>query len=207
MDSLLARAKAALARHRERDGDTALTALTAQPKTLPLSAPSPHAYVCEREERDELGEMRDKRDKREKADDLHDRHDRTPGVAGEEGAPQPPEPAAGAPGVAATVAQLLGMTLGEFARVGRPISVRVPWWPEPLVFVPDDAAAKALVARGTNRGIVWTAKELADLLSIPGITQEHAATIALAKIEFAGDIVDIRQSGHCEACDCRECVP
>jgi hypothetical protein len=88
------------------------------------------------------------------------------------------------------VARVLGLPLAELDRVLR---VRVPGLEVPLWFVPTSADAAALVtARTAPRGAVWTARELLDLLAVPGLTQAQARTVALAKLEFDGDVVDVR---------------
>lgn len=43
-----------------------------------------------------------------------------------------------------------------------------------------------------SRGRVWTAGELADLLAIPDLTREQVTIIALARLEFAGEVVEVR---------------
>jgi hypothetical protein len=100
------------------------------------------------------------------------------------------------------------------------LRVRGPWLDVPLWFVPGEADAVALVGRGdVTRGAVWTVAELTDLLAIPGITKPQARTVAIAKAEFGGDLVDVIQCAPAEATDpakrpaagdCpvrRECVP
>ena len=72
------------------------------------------------------------------------------------------------------------------------LEVRVPWLPVSLWFVGDDAAVAMLVADGISRGRIWTAGELADLLSIPGLTPAGVRSVALAKLRFDGDVVAIR---------------
>lgn len=98
----------------------------------------------------------------------------------------------GAPGFPETVARLLGLPLDHFAEAGACLQVRVPWWPEPLWFVATEADAEALVRGGVSRGRVWTAGELMDLLAVPGVTQDQARTVALAKLEFGGQVVEVR---------------
>jgi hypothetical protein len=70
MDSLLSRAKAVRARLQAADEEAAQvsahTALSAPSQQVSLSAPSPHAHVCEREEGQSSG-VRGKRPKREKS--------------------------------------------------------------------------------------------------------------------------------------------
>lgn len=100
----------------------------------------------------------------------------------------------GSPDFAETVARLLGMPLERFAREGCPLEVRVPWLEVTIWFVPSEADAGALAQEGVSRGRIWTARELMDLLSIPGLTKEQARMVALAKVEFAGEVVEVRGS-------------
>lgn len=84
------------------------------------------------------------------------------------------------------------------------LTVRVPWWPSLLYFVPDEADAEALVAAGeATRGAVWTRRELLDLLAVPGITKDLARTVALAKLAVAGEVAEVRAARgapRCPAC-------
>jgi hypothetical protein len=107
---------------------------------------------------------------------------------------------------------LLAFTLEQFERAGRALEVRVPWCPEPLWFVPSHQHAAALERDGLSRGRIWTAGELGDLLSVPGITKEPARTVAVAKLEFQGEVVETMPAPaaaapHSEGCDCRQCIP
>ncbi len=90
------------------------------------------------------------------------------------------------------LARLLGMPLDLFAREGSPIEVRVPWLPVTLGFVPTEADAEALAREGASRGRIWTARELMNLLAIDEITTEEVKTIASAKLEFGGEVVEVR---------------
>ena len=91
------------------------------------------------------------------------------------------------------VARLLSMPLPRFAQEGCLLEVRVPWLEVTLWFVPGQADAEALLRDGVaHRGQIWTARELEDLLSVPGLTPEHAQTLAFAKLEFSGTVVEVR---------------
>ncbi len=70
--------------------------------------------------------------------------------------------------------------------------MRVPWDPRTLWFVPSEKQARLLAREGVSRGRVWTARELADLLGTPDVTAEHAKTVALAKLEFQGEVVGVQ---------------
>lgn len=102
--------------------------------------------------------------------------------------PAPPVPAL--PELAPDLARVLGLPLAQLDRV---LTVRVPWFEVPLWFVPDEADAEALVAAGeASRGAVWTRRELLDLMAVPGITRDQARTVALAKLEMDGEVVEVR---------------
>jgi hypothetical protein len=96
-------------------------------------------------------------------------------------------------GFGSVVARLVRMPLHVFEREGCPLEVRVGWLPVTLWFVPRGADVEALAQEGVSRGRVWTARDLADLLSIPGLTPEQARTIAHAKLEFGGVVVEVRE--------------
>ena len=98
----------------------------------------------------------------------------------------------GVPGVFRCRAKLLALPLDAFATTDASVEVRVTWLPQPLWFVPIEVDAEALIAEGISRGQIWTAGELRDLLAIPGITPAGARTIALAKIEFDGEVTEVR---------------
>lgn len=80
----------------------------------------------------------------------------------------------------------LGMDLEAFEREGRAFEIKVPWVADPLWFVPSAAEAEGLVKEGVHRGRIWTAKELMDLLAIPGVTREQVKQVATAKAIFEG---------------------
>ncbi len=93
---------------------------------------------------------------------------------------------------ATLVAQLVRMPLDRFAREGCLLEVRVPWFASTLWFVPTEADAWALIHEGISRGRIWTARELMDLLGIPGLSPKQVQTICTAKLEFGGDVVEVR---------------
>ena len=97
---------------------------------------------------------------------------------------------------AALLARLLGMPLDRFEREGCPLEVRVPWLPVTLWFIPTEADGDALAREGVSRGRIWTARELAALLAISGLTAEQPQTIARAKLEFGGEVVEVRPRRH-----------
>lgn len=68
----------------------------------------------------------------------------------------------------------------------------MPWLKVMLWFVPTGTDAEALALEGVSRGRVWTARELRDLLTTPGLTTDEVQTIARAKVEFGGEVVEVR---------------
>src|SRR3989442_2996512 len=104
-------------------------------------------------------------------------------------APTPGSPSAPQPALAG----MLGMPLDVFAREGQPLEVQVPWAPVTLWFCPDARQGEMLVSDGISRGRIWTAAELMDLLSSSNVTQEAARVVALAKLEFDGDVVAVHR--------------
>jgi hypothetical protein len=92
-----------------------------------------------------------------------------------------------------TTLPALRMPLDQFSRAGHPLEIRVPWWPQTLWFVPDEPHASLLEAEGVSRGRIWTAGELMDLLTIRN--QPAARLAAIAKLEFGGDVVEVRPRG------------
>jgi hypothetical protein len=101
---------------------------------------------------------------------------------------------AGGPLSAGAVHPLLLLPLDAFAAQGQPIEIRVPWWAQTLWFVPDESHARRLEAEGVSRGRIWTAGELSDLLGVRD--QPRAARmVAIAKLEFGGEVVEVRLRG------------
>jgi hypothetical protein len=95
---------------------------------------------------------------------------------------------------ATALAQLMGMPLDLFAREGQLLEVRVPYLDQTtLWFVPSESDAEGLIQEGISRGRIWTARELADLLSCAGLRPHDVKAVALAKIELGGDVVEVRR--------------
>lgn len=90
---------------------------------------------------------------------------------------------------AETSADLLAMPLDVFAREGRPLEIRVPWWPTTLWFAPGVADAEALTREGIARHLVWTSGELCQLLTAAPLTTDVLITVMLARQSFGGDVV------------------
>jgi hypothetical protein len=87
----------------------------------------------------------------------------------------------------------LAMPLDVFARKGRPVEVRVPWWPATLWFVPDVHNAEALCREGIARPRVWTASELLSLLRAAPLTTEALLTVMHARTDFNGEVVGVKR--------------
>lgn len=85
------------------------------------------------------------------------------------------------------------MTIDQFEREAFALEIRVPELPETLWFVPTLEEAKTLVSDGINRGRIWTACELKDLMDIPGILSSQALSLAQIKLEFDGEVIEVRK--------------
>ena len=126
-----------------------------------------------------------------------ERFRQAPGVPQAMGAPTTPGTgvpdalSAGDTGFADRVARVVGLPLGRFAEEGGPLEVRVPWHPDTLWLVPDERHAEILVCEGVRRGRIWTARELLDVMTLPGRTPDVVRTLALAKLTFDGDLVEV----------------
>ena len=95
---------------------------------------------------------------------------------------------------ATALAQLMGMPLDLFAREGQLLEVRVPYLDQTsLWFVPSESDAEGLTQEGISRGRIWTARELANLLSCSQLRPDDVKTVALAKIELGGNVVEVRR--------------
>ena len=87
---------------------------------------------------------------------------------------------------------MLAMPLDQFARGGQCLEIRVAWHTETLWFVPDERDAAALMREGVGRGRVWTARELAALISLSDQRLATVRTVALAKCVIDGDVVEVK---------------
>jgi hypothetical protein len=103
---------------------------------------------------------------------------------------EPDERRSGDAGFADWVVRVVGLPLGRLEAEGGPLEVRVPWHPDTLWFVPDERHAEILACEGVRRGQIWTAREFLDVMALPDRTPELVRMLALAKIEFDGDLVE-----------------
>ena len=86
--------------------------------------------------------------------------------------------------------RLLGMSLGEFARSGLRVELRVPGCKQTIWWVPTSRAAVQLMQKGINRGRIWTAEELQRVWDL-GLAQEHAQTLARIKMQLGCEVESI----------------
>jgi hypothetical protein len=105
----------------------------------------------------------------------------------------PPLLRAGDPGFAEEVARLVAMHLDQYAREGAQLEIRVPWQAETLWLVPEGRDTEALDREGVDRGRVWTARELMEVMALPDLAADTVRTIAIAKMTFGGNIVKIKR--------------
>ena len=68
--------------------------------------------------------------------------------------------------------RLLDMSLGEFARSGLRVELRVPGCKQTIWWVPTSRAAVQLMQKGINRGRIWTAEELQRVWDLGGLDQD-----------------------------------
>ena len=96
--------------------------------------------------------------------------------------------------------EFLGMSIEEFEKQDSAIEVRVPWLSETLWFVPRIEHIEILVREAVRRGRIWTAAELTDLLSIPGLGSNEIERIGRLKAEFGAEILsvtpEVREAGN-----------
>ena len=83
---------------------------------------------------------------------------------------------------------ILSLPLDLFAAGREVVELRVSYLDVTLFFVSSHREASLLVGDGIGRGRIWTAGELIDVLSAPGITRNDVVTIATAKLAMAGEI-------------------
>ncbi len=92
------------------------------------------------------------------------------------------------------VLSTLRMSLSQFEGSDCALEIQVNWFPHCIWFVPTEADAAHLVSEGENRGRIWTARELADLTSVPGLNLEEIRTIQAVKDEFDGYLAGVRKA-------------
>jgi len=97
--------------------------------------------------------------------------------------PTPPERLAG----------LVQALAADFAQHGHIHEAMAPGVPETLFIVPTLRAAGRLAGEGIARGRVWTAAELAEMVTICASPEDFAA-IALVKLAVGGELVATRRT-------------
>ena len=94
---------------------------------------------------------------------------------------------------AEAVARLVALPLDQFEHEGQLLEVLVPWHNETLWLVPEGRDTEALDREGVDRGRVWTARELMEVMALPDLASDTVWTIAFAKMTFGGDIVKAKR--------------
>src|SRR5262245_48739534 len=89
----------------------------------------------------------------------------------------------------------LGMPLDEFQAKGALLEVRVPGLNVTLWMVPAEREVTVLLAEGVSRGRIWTVSELMNFMAIADRTPQTVKTLARAKLEFDGEITEVRRRG------------
>jgi hypothetical protein len=100
------------------------------------------------------------------------------------------------------------MTSAEYCQTDLAVELEVPWFHEHLWLVPGPECLRKLVAAGVNRGAIWTAAEMTDLLGIDGVQPPDCRAVALLRTRFKAEIVSIepwRQDTVDAAQPCRAC--
>ena len=95
-------------------------------------------------------------------------------------------------------AQLLDMSLSEFAQNGCPIQLRVPGWARTLWFVPGEGEVTHLMAQGVGRGRIWTAAELGRLWDAGIRHQDEVHSLSHMKMQLGCEVEsveDLRDAG------------
>ena len=69
----------------------------------------------------------------------------------------------------------------------------MPWHNETLWFVPEGRDTETLDREGVDRGRVWTARELMEVMALPDLASDTVLTIAIAKMTFGADIVKVKR--------------
>ena len=81
----------------------------------------------------------------------------------------------------------------DFAAHGTVTEIRVSGIRETLFMVPTAEAAQRLMAwEGVSRGRIWTARELADMATVPARRTETWKAVILAKLLLDADLVETR---------------
>jgi hypothetical protein len=93
------------------------------------------------------------------------------------------------------VDRILDMPISVFERQQSALELRVGWWHETLWLVPTAKLANALSGQGVSAGRIWRAQELAQFLSMPGLTPDDIGRIGKLRATFGAEIVAV-SDGH-----------
>ena len=88
--------------------------------------------------------------------------------------------------------RFIGMSCSEFARQRFAVELRIPGVDGTIWLAPQPVDAARLVSEGIGRGRIFTAHELADLLSIEALTSVAFQKIARLKVAFGAEIVEVK---------------
>ncbi len=83
------------------------------------------------------------------------------------------------------------LSLDDFERGANALELRVPWFDQTLWFVPRIEHVRLLRREGVDRGRIWTAAELRQLSSLPGVTPDEIANIGRLRAAFDAQIVEV----------------
>jgi hypothetical protein len=87
--------------------------------------------------------------------------------------------------------RFIGMSCSEFGHQRFAVEIRIPGVDGTIWLAPQPVDAARLVSEGIGRGRIFTARELADLLSIETLTPDDFQKIARLRIAFGAEIVEV----------------
>jgi hypothetical protein len=97
------------------------------------------------------------------------------------------------------ISWIASMPLSEFERQHRALELRLEWWHETVWLVPSALVGNSLLREGVFAGRIWSVRELADLLAVPGRSSRDISSIAKLKLAFDAEIVSVVQDNKPEA--------
>ena len=98
-------------------------------------------------------------------------------------APRPDPPPTATP----DAARVLGMSLEQFGQAHLAVKVKIPDDTEPHWFVSGPPEVEGLRKEGVSRGVIWTARELADVMGA-GWSRETIGRLIAVKRTFDGTV-------------------
>ncbi len=84
-------------------------------------------------------------------------------------------------------AQVVDLSLDDFARQDHSLELAVPWLAETIWWVPRAEHIGGLVRDGVHRGRIWTAQELTDLTRLNDHAESRADIERITKLKLAFD--------------------